>query len=91
MQHRRDPWEPLRLWLALTVGIYAIRAFFAARWVGAIPGWILLYMVLIGIALATKALVFPGRVVPYRQGDGSWWNGIAEDWQLWWRRRRANK
>jgi hypothetical protein len=46
VQRQRDPWEPFRLWLALTIGLYAIRAFFAAQWPGAIPGWLLLVMVL---------------------------------------------
>ena len=58
MQRQRDPWEPFRLWLALTIGLYAVRAFFAATWVGAIPGWVLLVMVLIALALAGKALLF---------------------------------
>ncbi|MBM5788354.1 MAG: hypothetical protein ACKOCA_10995 [Vulcanococcus sp.] len=89
MQRQRDPWEPFRLWLALTIGLYALRAFFAANWVGAIPGWVLLVMVLIALALASKALLFPGRVVPDRQGDGGWWNDLRDDWRLWWRRRRG--
>ena len=46
-------------------------------------------MVLIVLALAGKALLFPGRVVPWRQGDGGWWNDLRDDWQLWWRRRRG--
>lgn len=46
MQRQRDPWEPFRLWLALTIGLYAVRASFAWTWPGAIPGWVLLAMVL---------------------------------------------
>ena len=84
---QKDPWELFRLWLALTIGLYAIRSFFAARWLGAIPGWVLLLMVLIALLLATKALVFPGRVKPFRREDGGWWNDLRDDWQLWWRRR----
>jgi len=89
VQRQRDPWEPFRLWLALTIGLYALRAFFAAAWPGAIPGWVLLVMVLIALVLASKALLFPGRVVPYREGDGGWWNDLRDDWRLWWQRRRA--
>ena len=84
---QQDPWELFRLWLALTIGLYAIRAFFATTWLGAIHGWFLLLMVLIALFLATKALVFPGRVKPFRQGDGGWLNDLRDDWQLWWRRR----
>ena len=90
VQRQRDPWEPFRLWLALTIGVYAIRAFFAATWVGAIPGWVLLAMVLIALALASKALLFPGRVVAFREGDGGWWADLRDDWRLWWRRRKGD-
>jgi hypothetical protein len=94
VQRQQDPWEPFRLWLALTIGLYAIRAFFSAQWPGAIPGWALLIMVLVALVLASKALLFPGRVLPYRQGDGGLWNDLAEDWRLWWQRhgpqRRSN-
>ena len=86
MQRQRDPWEPFRLWLALTIGLYAIRAFFAAQWPGAIPGWVLLVMVLVALALASKALLWPGRVIAWRQGDGGWWQDRRDDWQLWWQR-----
>ena len=89
MLRQRDPWEPFRLWLAFTIGLDAIRAFFAATWVGALPGCVLLMMVLLALALASKALLFPGRVVPYRERDGGWWNDLHDDWQLWWRRRRG--
>ena len=71
MERQRDPWEPFRLWLALTIGLYALRASFAATWLGAIPGWVLLTLVLLALALASKALLFPGRVVPYREGTGA--------------------
>jgi hypothetical protein len=86
---QRDPWEPFRLWLAITIGLYAIRAGFAATWVGTIQGWVLLVMVLVALALASKALLFPGRVTPYRQGDAGWWSDLNDDWRLWWRRRRG--
>ena len=88
MQQRRDPWEPFRLWLAFTIGLYAIRAFFASGWPGAIPGWVLLMMVLVALALVCKALLFPGRVEPYRGSDGGWLNDLRDDWRLWWQRRR---
>lgn len=91
LPRQHDPWEPFRLWLALTLAVYAVRAFFAAQWPGAIPGWILLVMVLIGLVLAARALLFPSRVVPYREGDGGWWNVLRDDWRLWWQRRRQGR
>ncbi len=87
MQRQRDPWEPFRLWLALTIGLYAVRASLAWTWPGAIPGWVLLALVLVALVLASRALLFPGRVVPYREGDGGWWADLRDDWRLWWRRR----
>jgi hypothetical protein len=84
----RDPWEPFRFWLALTLAVYAIRALFPAQWPGALPGWVLLWMVLGAQALAVRALLFPGRVVPWRDGDGGWWNDRRDDWRLWWHRFR---
>lgn len=89
MPQQRDPWESFRLWLAFTLAVYAIRAIFAAKWPGGIPGWVLLGMVLVALALAGAAVLFPGRVVPWRHGDGSWWNDLRDDWQLWWIRRRG--
>ncbi len=86
---QHDPWEPFRLWLALTIGTYAVRAYFAAQWPGAIPGWVLLIMVLVALALAGKALLLPVRVVPYREGDAGWWNDLCDEWRLWWHRRRG--
>lgn len=87
----RDPWEPFRFWLAFTLALYALRALFAAQWPGAIPGWVVLTLVLVALALASKALLFPGRVQPFRQGDGGWWNDLRDDWQLWWQRRRGEE
>lgn len=75
-----------RLWVAITVGFYAVRAFFATSWVGAIPGYILLLMVLASLLLASLALMFPGRVTPFRMGEPSWWGELTEDWGYWWRR-----
>ena len=91
LARQHDPWEPFRLWLALTVAVYAVRAIWAAQWPGAIPGWVLLSMVLVSVALAALALLFPGRVVPYREGDGGWWNELRNDWRLWWQRRRQGR
>lgn len=91
LARRHDPWEPFRLWLALTLAVYAVRAIGAAQWPGAIPGWVLLSMVLVSLALAARALLFPGRVVPYREGDGGWWNDLRDDWRLWWQRRRQGR
>jgi hypothetical protein len=87
----RDPWEPFRFWLAFTLAVYAFRALFAAQWPGAIPGWVLLTLLLVALALASKALIFPGRVQPFRQGDGGFWNDLCDDWQLWWKRRRGEE
>lgn len=91
LARQQDPWEPFRLWLALTVAVYAVRAIWAAQWPGAIPGWVLLSMVLVSLVLAARALLFPGRVVPYREGDGGWWNDLRHDWRLWWQRRRQGQ
>jgi hypothetical protein len=62
---------------------------FVAQAPGAIPGWVLLALLLVALALAGKALLFPGRVQPFRQGDGGWLNDLRDDWQLWWKRRRG--
>lgn len=91
LPRQHDPWEPFRLWLALTLGVYAIRALFVAQWPGAIPGWVLLLMVLCSLGLATRAVLFPGRVIPFREGDGGWWNDLRDDWRLWWQRRQQNR
>lgn len=91
MAQPRDPWEPFRFWLAFTLAMYALRALLATQWPGAIPGWVLLTLVLVALALASKALLFPGRVQPFRQGDGGWWNDLRDDWQLWWKRRRGEE
>ncbi|QVL54536.1 MAG: hypothetical protein KFB97_10930 [Cyanobium sp. M30B3] len=91
MAQPRDPWEPFRFWLAFTLALYALRAVFVAQGPGAIPGWVLLALLLLALALAAKALVFPGRVQPFRQGDGGWWNDLRDDWQLWWKRRRGEE
>ena len=84
MERRRDPWAPFRIWIALTVAVYAIRASFAATWVGALPGWVLLLMLLIGLLLAAIALLFPGRVRPWREGEPGLRAEIAADWRHWW-------
>ena len=91
MPRRHDPWESFRLWLALTLAVYALRAYFVVYWPGAIPGWVLLVMVQITLVLAAKALLFPGRVLPYREGDGDWLNDLRDDWHLWWQRRRQER
>ena len=91
IQRPRDPWEPFRLWLALTIGVYALRAFFADSWLGAIPGWVLLAMVLGGLALGAKAVLLPGRVIPFREGDHGLWADLLDDWRLWWRRRMGER
>lgn len=83
MEQRRDPWAPFRIWTALTIGVYAVRATFAATWVGAIPGWVLLLLLLVALLLATSALLFPGRVIPWREGDPmGWWARFQADRRL---------
>lgn len=44
-------------------------------------------MVLIALALAATALLFPGRVVAWRNGEPGFWAEITEDWRQWWQRR----
>ena len=90
MEQRRDPWAPLRIWIALTIGLFAVRAASLSTpliWLGAIPGWVLLLMVMVALLLASRALLFPGRVVPWREGEPGLWAEITEDWRHW--RRRA--
>lgn len=90
LNSRRDPWTPFRLWVALTIGLFAVRSLSlstAFLWPGAIPGWILLSMVLIALALAAKALLLPGRVVAWRDGEPGFWAEITDDWRQWWQRR----
>lgn len=92
MEQRRDPWAPFRFWVALTIGLFALRAvsitapFHWVRWLASIPGWVLLLMVMVALLLATTALLFPARVVPYREGEASLWAEISEDWRHRWRR-----
>jgi len=86
---RRDPWTPFRLWVALTIATFALRSVSlstALLWPGAIPGWILLTMVLIALVLAAKALLFPGRVLAWREGEPGIWAEIMDDWRQLWRR-----
>jgi RsiW-degrading membrane proteinase PrsW (M82 family) len=90
VEQRRDPWAPFRIWTALTVGVYAVRATFAATWVGAIPGWVLLLMLLLAMALAASAVLFPGRVIPWREGEPTgWWGRFLADRRLGRRRGSA--
>lgn len=92
MEQRRDPWAPFRFWVALTIGLFALRAvsitapFAWVRWLATIPGWVLLLMVMLALLLAAVALVFPARVVPYREGEADLWAEISEDWRHRWRR-----
>jgi hypothetical protein len=62
----RDPWAPFRFWLALTLAVYALRAVFVVQGPGAIPGWVLLALVLVALALASQgpALPRPGAALP---------------------------
>ena len=86
---RRDPWSPFRLWVALTIATFALRSVSlstALLWPGAIPGRILLTMVLIALVLAAKALLFPGRVLAWREGEPGIWAEIVDDWRQLWRR-----
>ena len=93
MDQRRDPWAPFRFWVALTSGLFAARAVSLTsplppvRWLGAIPGWVLLLMVLGTLLLAAAALLFPARVEPWREGEPGLWAEITDDWRHWWHRR----
>ena len=68
MQRRRDPGAPFRIWIALTIGLYALRAALVTTPLGAIPGFVLLLMVLVALVLAALALLRPGRVRRWREG-----------------------
>ena len=93
MDQRRDPWAPFRFWVALTIGLFAARAVSLTsplppvRWLGAIPGWVLLLMVLGTLLLAAAALLFPARVEPWREGEPGLWAEITDDWRHWWHHR----
>lgn len=93
MEQRRDPWAPFRFWVALTIALFALRAVSLTsplpplRWLGAIPGWVLLLMVMGALLLATTALLFPARIEPWRDGEPGLWAEISEDWRHRWRRR----
>ena len=93
MEQRRDPWAPFRFWVALTIALFAIRAvavtapFVWVRWLGSIPGWVLLLMVLLTLVLAAAALLFPARTIPFRDGEPGLWQDMLEDWRHRWHRR----
>ncbi len=94
MQHRRDPWAPFRIWVAFTIGLFAVRAVSLGTpltWLGAIPGWVLLLMVMVALLLATLALLRPGRVVPWREGEPGLWAEISADWRQRWRGRSRER
>lgn len=92
MDQRRDPWAPFRFWVALTIGLFALRAVSLSstlaplRRLGDIPGWVLLLMVLAALLLASAALLFPGRIEPWREGEPGLWAEISDDWRHRWRR-----
>ena len=54
VERRRDPWAPFRIWIALTIGLYALRAAFVTTPLGAIPGFVVLAMVLGALVLAAR-------------------------------------
>lgn len=90
MEQRRDPWAPFRLWVAFTIGLFAVRAVSLGTpmiWLGAIPGWVLLVFVMVALCLAARALLFPNRVVSWREGEPGLWADITDDWRHWRRRR----
>jgi hypothetical protein len=90
VEQRRDPWAPFRIWVAFTIGLFAVRAVSLTTpltWLGAIPGWFLLLLVLIALLLAARALLFPGRVQPWREGEPGLWAEISDDWRHWRQRR----
>jgi hypothetical protein len=89
VETRRDPWAPFRLWVALTIGVFAVRAVSLATpfsWPGAIPGWLLLLLVMGALLLALRALLWPGRVVFWRQNEPGIGTEILHDWRRWWSR-----
>jgi hypothetical protein len=88
VERRRDPWAPFRIWIALTIGLYALRAAFVTTWLGAIPGFVLLLLLLVALVLAGVAVLLPGRVTPYRENETRWWSAIGEDGRHGWRRLR---
>lgn len=90
MEQRRDPWAPFRIWVAFTIGLFAVRAVSLGTpfiWLGAIPGWVLLLLVMVALLLAAKALLLPRRVVPWREGEPGLWAEITDDWRHWWHQR----
>lgn len=97
MEQRRDPWAPFRFWVALTIGLFALRAvsitapFAWLRLLASIPGWVLLLMVMLALLLAAIALVFPARFVPWREGEAGLWAEISEDWRHRWRRGSSRR
>lgn len=79
--------------MALTIGLFAVRAVSLGTplsWLGAIPGWVLLLMVMVALLLAAGALLLPRRVVPWREGEPGLWADISDDWRHWRRRPRSN-
>ena len=91
MEQRRDPWVPFRIWVAFTIGLFAVRAVSLGTpvlWLGAIPGWFLLLLVMVALLLAALALLRPGRVLPWRDSEPGLWAEITDDWRHWRRRRR---
>ena len=94
MEQRRDPWAPFRIWVAFTIGLFAVRAVSLGTpliWLGAIPGWVLLLLVMIALLLAAKALLLPARVLPWREGEPGLWAEITDDWRHWWQRRTGGR
>lgn len=89
MNQRRDPWAPFRLWVAFTIALFAVRSVSLGTpliWLGEIPGWVLLLMVMVALLLAAAAMLVPGRVVPWRDGEPGMWADITDDWRHWRRR-----
>jgi hypothetical protein len=75
---------PFRLWVALTIALFAVRSVSlvtAFSWPGMIPGWVLLAMVLLALLLAARAVLLPGRVVPWREDEPGLWAEIRGDWR----------
>ncbi len=91
LEQRRDPWESFRFWVAITVGVYAIRAAFVATWPGAIPGFVLGLLVLVALMLALRALLFPDRVTHWRESEAGFLADLRDDWSQWWHRRMGGR
>jgi len=45
----------------------------------------------LALLLAAVALLFPARIVPWREGEAGLWAEISEDWRHRWRRGSSRR